>query len=140
MNHRIKNISTTILAIILIETILTLNVPFLIHFDCSDMEMSECICNEVNEENSCCEETPQAKLTVNSTNRCGCYISEAKNNSDFYDNQNALGNKINTFDKIFYTVNTEYNYNNTRNYQANIHSPPLILNSPVYISIHSLLI
>ena len=140
MNFKIKNITTTITSVILIITILTLNIPILIHLNCSNMDISSCTCNKVNEEKSCCEKTSRIELTINSSTHCGCYISEADNNRDFYDNQSAVGNKLNIFEKTFYTVNLIYHYNYSSNHESHIHSPPLISNSPLYISIHSLLI
>lgn len=140
MNNKIKNITSSIISVILIATILTLNLPILIHLNCISMDTGSCTCTKVNEEKSCCEKASQRKLTISSSSHCGCYIDEANNNSYFYDNQVSLGNKLNVFEKTIYSISFTYNCNNTSKYETHIHSPPLISNSPVYISIHSLLI
>jgi len=140
VNLEFKHITTSILTIILIATVLTLNVPLLANVSCDNMKTGSCTCKNVNEEKSCCEKTSQIKITINSSNHCGCYISEANNKADFYDNQITAGNKFKVFENTFYSVNLIYHHNNSFYHGTHIHSPPLISNSPVYISIHSLLI
>lgn len=140
MNFKFKNIISSVIAGILIATILTLNLPLLINYSCSSMQTEDCSCKKTIAKKSCCEKDSQAGPIFNPASHCKCYISDAAANATPYENQTTIGNKLSISEKIFYTLNFTEHDNRSYKFETNIHSPPLIANSPVYISIHSLLI